>query len=77
MISYKHFEKKNPVFSKTNKNSLSLHDVFFFSVVGYVKCVEKANSMQFTSLGRKRSYGLGVVDLSFVSNVKEEDEEAL
>lgn len=75
MISYKHFEKKFPVLSKTNKNKLSLHDVFFFSVVGFVKDAEKANSLQFTSIGRKRSYGLGVVDLSLVSNVKEEEEE--
>lgn len=63
IISYKHFESNKNVYSKSNNNKLSLHNVFSFELQGFVKNCETINSLEYTSIGKKRSYGFGNVYL--------------
>lgn len=63
IISYKHFESNHPVFSKSNRNKISIHNVFSFELEAYVKDVYVANSLEYQSVGKKRSYGFGNVYL--------------
>lgn len=64
MLSYKNFEKNKQVFSKSNNNKISLHNVFSFYIVGYIKEDSKINSLEYTSIGRKRSYGFGNIKIT-------------
>lgn len=73
MISYKHFEKNKSLFSSSNGNKFSIHNVFNFSIQCWVKDSEKLNRMQYFSIGKKRSYGLG----NFHINTINKDEKAL
>lgn len=63
MLSYKHFQGRNEVYSKTNNNKLSIHNVFSFELQGYVKKPKISNSLEFSSIGKRRSYGFGNVYL--------------
>ncbi|MBC7473937.1 MAG: hypothetical protein H7263_06565 [Candidatus Sericytochromatia bacterium] len=59
MLSYKNFESKHSVYSKSNQKKLSLHNVFSFEIQGFIKNANTVNSLEFTSIGKKRSYGFG------------------
>ena len=63
MISYKHFELKNKILSKSNNQILSLHNVFSFEVEGFVKDL-KINNLEISSIGKKRTYGLGNIEIT-------------
>lgn len=63
MLSYKHFQGRNEVYSKTNNNKLSIHNVFSFELQGYVKNPKISNSLEYSSIGKRRSYGFGNVYL--------------
>ena len=60
-ISYKNFDSGRKVFSKDNSNKISLQNVFSFEVKGFIKNEVVLNELEITSIGRKRSYGLGNV----------------
>lgn len=62
-ISYKHFKTGN-VHSKSNNNKLDFHNVFYFSIQGFIENPCKANMMKYTSIGKKRSFGFGNIDVS-------------
>lgn len=61
-ISYKHFNTGN-VHSKSNNNKLDFHNVFYFSIQGFIECEYKSNMMKCTSIGKKRSFGFGNVEI--------------
>lgn len=73
MISYKHFEQNKSMFSISNKNKFSIHNVFNFAIQAWVVDENVLNRMQYFSIGKKRSYGLG----NFHINTLTEYEKAL
>lgn len=64
MISYKNFENRSPVYSKSNHQKISINNVFSFIISGYVKDADSVNSLEYRSIGKKRSYGLGNIYLT-------------
>lgn len=70
-ISYKSFEDGYDVYSKSNNQKISFHNVFSFDFDVYVVDEKIVNSLEYSSVGKKRSYGFGNVFVRAYKNNEE------
>lgn len=67
MISWRHLHKGKSYKSKSNPGNITLHNVFYFYVNGFVNNIESFNNLNISSIGKKRSYGLGNIQTSIIN----------
>lgn len=63
LLTHDHFDNGHCVFSKTNNNRITIHNSFSFAVKGYIVDANKVNQLDYCSIGKKRSYGLGNIEI--------------
>lgn len=65
-LNYKSFKKPDgqDVYSQTNAQSIDFHNLFYFHATALVQNPETVNGLSVSSIGRRRSYGFGNINIS-------------
>lgn len=68
-IHHTKYKTSKNVYSKSNNNQLFIHNTIEFDFLAKVKNLDVINSLESTSIGRKRSYGFGNINIIKIGKI--------